>query len=267
MPFDEIMFNDTIMCDDTIIMDDELRWESDEVIMTEMGEYLNPWCMYDDLALELDCMFDEESRTATIYRELNKGVQSGRFQFRLYNPNNSYLDTEAKFKVGVIAYDEDGNKIDLGDCTPGSLGYLKFSGSIGTGYQYNGYNTCSVNLPTDTVITRLSIVLTETSGKSISSVMLYLDDIQYIGVKEVGGSIDTSTDSDKPDNSNSSDSQNGSSSDMAENSNNQMESNTNNSHTGEYNPYVFTCIILILLAAGILFVVSKKSKLHKKISS
>ena len=148
---DEIRFTDTIVCDDAIRMDDETLWESDEITITEMGEFLNPWCMMDDKAVELDCTFNKApfGKTATLYREFETGIQGGAFTFSLYNPSNSYLATEPRYTAGVIAYDKDGNKIDLGDCTPGDRGYLKFSGLTSTAYQYNGYNTCTIKLPED----------------------------------------------------------------------------------------------------------------------
>lgn len=74
-PVDEIRFTDTIVCDDAIRMDDETLWESDEITITEMGEFLNPWCMMDDKAVELDCTFNKApfGRTATLYREFEDG--------------------------------------------------------------------------------------------------------------------------------------------------------------------------------------------------
>lgn len=72
---DEIRFTDTIVCDDAIRMDDETLWESDEITITEMGEFLNPWCMMDDKAVELDCTFNKApfGKTATLYREFETG--------------------------------------------------------------------------------------------------------------------------------------------------------------------------------------------------
>ncbi len=187
-PVDEIRFTDTIVCDDAIRMDDETLWESDEITITEMGEFLNPWCMMDDKAVELDCTFNKApfGKTATLYREFETGIQGGAFTFSLYNPSNSYLATEPRYTAGVIAYDKDGNKIDLGDCTPGDRGYLKFSGLTSTAYQYNGYNTCTIKLPEDKAITRLEIVITETTGKELNSALLFLDNMQFIGTRDAG---------------------------------------------------------------------------------
>lgn len=111
-PVDEISFIDTIVCDDNIIFDDELKWESEQAQINEMGEYLNPWCMYDDKTIELDCTFNSlgMENTNIIYRDLDKGAQGGTFNFKLYNCTNSYLDGEAKYKVSVVGYDKDGKK-------------------------------------------------------------------------------------------------------------------------------------------------------------
>ena len=138
-------------------------------------------------AVEMDCTFNKDvfGNTATIYRDLAKGVKGGQFSFKLYNPNNSNEQGEARFKASVIAYDKNGNKIDLGDCTPGELGYLKFSGSLGTAYQYNGFSTCTVNLPSDKVIVRLEVVITETTNKEVSGALLFFDDVKFISTTQV----------------------------------------------------------------------------------
>ncbi|MHB8964170.1 MAG: hypothetical protein ACYC5K_13570, partial [Saccharofermentanales bacterium] len=183
--FDEIKFTDTIIMDSDILFDDETKWVSDEAILTGLDEYLFPWLKYDDKTIEIDTSFNSfgNDNVAVINRDLDNGITGGTFSFKLFNQTNSNLAGEPRYKVSVLAYDENGLETDLGDCTPGDFGndYLKFSGLPGIAYIFNGYSTLTVDLPADSETTRISIVITETTEATLSSALFYLDDVKFIG--------------------------------------------------------------------------------------
>ena len=44
----------------------------------------------------------------------------------------------------------------------------------------------TIKLPEDKAITRLEIVITETTGKELNSALLFLDNVQFIGTRDAG---------------------------------------------------------------------------------
>ena len=252
-PVDEISFIDTIVCDDNIIFDDELKWESEQAQINEMGEYLNPWCMYDDKTIELDCTFNSlgMENTNIIYRDLDKGAQGGTFNFKLYNCTNSYLDGEAKYKVSVVGYDKDGKKVELGDCTDSMDGtdYLKFSGLPQTAYVYNGYNNCSVKLPADKILKRLEIHITETTEASVASALFMLDDVKFIDSSFV--TLDSDNDKDKDEDK-----------DNESKADENPAQNEDNTDTGVAMP-IGMMVVVILVSAGALIITKGKIRDEK----
>lgn len=250
-PVDEISFIDTIVCDDNIVFDDELQWESEQAQINELGEYLNPWCMYDDKTIELDCSFNSlgMDNTNIIYRDLDKGAQGGTFSFKLYNCTNSYLDGEAKYKVSVVGYDIAGNKVELGDCTDSMDGtdYLKFSGLPQTAYVYNGYNNCSVKLPADKILKRLEIHITETTEASVVSALFMLDDVKFIDSSFVTLESNNDKDDDKENESKSDEN---------------PAQNEDNTDTGVAMP-IGMMMAVILVSAGALIITKGKIRDEK----
>lgn len=245
-PVDEITIEDTILCDDDIVFDDELKWNSDNATISELGEYLNPWCMYDDKTIELDCAFNAlgVEDTNIIYRDLEEGVKGGTFGFKLFNCTNSNLAGEAQYRVSVIGYDVDGSRVDLGDCTTSVDGtdFLKFSGLPQTAYVFNGYNNCSVQLPADRTIERLEIHIKEMTGASVVSALFMLDDVKFTGTEFValdnGGNQDT--DNETP-----------------------VLPDEDNEKTGADAPFGTVLAVIVLSAAALILVQKKRTAIRR----
>ncbi len=203
-PVDEISVKNTTVVRDGITVDDETLWTSDDAEVNPLGEYLEPWCMIDDKAIEIDAAFGGMAGdTVTVERRFDKGIKGGTLRFALYNCTNSYLDGQARYTVSVTGYDADGKAVALGDCTPYRYGlsYLPFSGLPHVMYVFNGYNYCSVDLPKDTVLSRIALTIRETTGTQVASALFLLDDVQYRGASfvDLPGGADDPGDPDTPD--------------------------------------------------------------------
>ncbi len=202
---DEIRVIDTTILDEGYTFDDEQGWESDYSSLAPMGEYLNPWCILQgDTAIEMENYFnyDEYPDYTNIYKEFDEAISGGQFAFSLYNVTNSYMDSQPKFQVDVYGYKEgagEAGRVKLGTYPEEEDGYLKYSGSTDSYQLYNGWNSVVVDIPEDAEFTKLEIVIREITGVESDGVLIFLDDIKFMGstfgaFSSSDGETDTDTD-------------------------------------------------------------------------
>ena len=182
---DEIAFTNTTTPLD-VVFDDEEDWGGEFVAMGSLNSLNYPYFVIEgDTALDFDADFKINGNTTSdvvLHKDFTKGVQGGRFSFKIFSSTNPSFDNQPFLSVKTYGITTEGERIDLGRCPNDSAVPLKFGGIPVNGQTFGGYNYFICDLPADKVIKAVDIVIND-SHEIMLTINFFMDEIKFIASK------------------------------------------------------------------------------------
>ena len=182
---DEISFTNTSTPLD-VVFDDEEDWGGEFVSMGSLNRLNYPYfIMEGGTALDFDADFKINGNTTSdvvLHKDFTKGVQGGRFSFKIFSSTNPTFDNQPFLSVKTYGITTEGERIELGRCPTDSAMPLKFGGIPVNGQTFGGYNYFICDLPANKTIKAVDIVMND-AHEIILTINFFMDEIKFIGSK------------------------------------------------------------------------------------